>query len=178
MKKYLFIVLSLFSLFIKAQNTEWQTTSSVIKFKIKNAGFNVGGSFTGLSGKINFDATKSFGNAIDVSIDSKSVNTDNGSRDGHLKKEEYFSVDKFPKISMKSTVFSVEKDGKLKGYFKLTMKDKSKDFFIPFTFTEKDGKGLFSAKFSINRLDYGVGKSSMILSDKVDLTIDIVVTKK
>ncbi len=176
--KKIIIVLLLISGLMKSQNTEWQIASSSIKFKVKNAGFNVTGSFTGLTGKINFDAAKSYGNVIDVSIDSKSINTDNNSRDGHLKKEEYFNCEKFPKITMKSNVFSIEKDGKLKGYFKLTLKDKSKEFFIPFLFTEKDGKGIFSADFSINRLDYAVGKSSLMLSDNVNLIVEIVVVKK
>lgn len=176
---FAFIIILFTSLQISSQNNSaWSVVSSSVKFKIKNAGFGVDGSFTGLNANINFDASKSFGNIIEASIESKSMNTGNNSRDGHLKKEEYFDVEKFPKIAMKSTIFSLEKDGSFKGYFKLTMKDKSKDFFIPFTFTEKDGKGKFNAKFNINRLDYNVGKSSMIQSDNLILMIEINVIKK
>ena len=38
-------------------NPEWLVSSSSIKFKIKNAGFNVDGSFSGLTAKIFFDET-------------------------------------------------------------------------------------------------------------------------
>lgn len=173
-----FICLLLFSKSTIAQNTDWEVNSFNVKFKIKNAGLNVDGLFTGLVCKINFDDTKNYGNSIDASIDSKSVNTNNKSRDGHLKKAEYFDVDKFPKILMKATVFSKEKDGSYKGYFKITIKDKSKDMFIPFTFSEKDGKASFKGSFIINRLDFNVGESSMVLSNNVTLFLEVNTIKK
>jgi len=76
----------------KTQNTEWTVNSSTIKFKIKNAGFNVDGSFTGLTAKISFEADKAFGNSIDATINTNTINTGNGTRDKHLKKDEYFGV--------------------------------------------------------------------------------------
>lgn len=161
-----------------SQYPEWVATSSSVKFKIKNAGFNVDGVFSGLISKIQFDGSKSFGNLIEATIDANTVNTNSGGRDAHLKKPDYFNVSKFPKISMKATLITKEKDGTYKGYFKLTIKDKSKDFFIPFLFEEKDGKGTFTAKFTINRLDFNIGESSMILADTVIMSIEINVLKK
>lgn len=183
MKKILFITLSLLSLAFVAQTTstqsqEWVVSSSIIKFKIKNAGITVDGTFSGLNAKIFFDGSKSFGNSIDATIDSKTVNTNSGSRDGHLKKAEYFDVNTFPTINMKATLFAKEKDGSFKGYFKLTLKGKTKDVIIPFTFIEKDGKAILKGSFTINRLDYGVGESSMILSDNAKIMIELNVTKK
>lgn len=161
-----------------SQNSVWILTSASINFKIKNAGFDVGGKFSSPQVVIQFDGSKGFGNTIEASIDANSINTSNGTRDGHLKKEEYFDVIKFPKIKIKSSLFSKEKDGSFKGFFKLTIKDKSKDFFIPFTFSEKDGFGIFKASFTINRLDYGIGKSSMILSNQVNIFIELHVEKQ
>ncbi len=146
--------------------------SSAVKFKIKNAGFNVDGSFGKVSGTIKFDPNKSTGNIIDVSIDANSINTTNSSRDKHLRGSDYFDVSKFPKISMKATMFSKDKDGNLKGFFKLTLKDKTKDIVLPLTVTNANGKTTLKTIFSINRLDYGVGSSSMMLSNLVYLTIE------
>jgi len=172
------IFLTLTSLTYKAQNTEWTIVSSTVSFKIKNAGFTVDGKFGVLSGTIIFDAAKSYSNSIEASIDSKSINTGNGTRDGHLKKKEYFDVDAYPKIDMKATLFTKEKEGAFKGYFKLTLKNKTKDIVVPFSFTESDGKGLFKGTFTINRLDYGVGESSVIMSDNAIITIEVKVIKK
>lgn len=172
------IYLNLTGFTCKAQNTEWAVVSSSVSFKIKNAGFNVDGKFGALTATIVFDDTKISGNSIEATIDSKTINTGNGTRDGHLKKEEYFGVEKFPKIQMKATLFGKETNGTFRGYFKLKIKDKTKDVVVPFSFTQKDGKGMFKATFLINRLDYGVGESSMMLSDNATITIEVNVLKK
>ena len=156
-----------------AQNSNWILTSASINFKIKNAGFTVDGRFDSPQTTIQFDGSKGFGNIIEATIEAKSINTNIATRDGHLKKEEYFDVQKFPKIIMKATLFSKENGGGYKGFFKLTIKGNSKDFFVPFTFIEKDGIGAFKASFNINRLDYNIGKQSMILSNQVNISIDL-----
>lgn len=183
MKNIFFLALSLigFSFFSEApltDNQEWAVSSSTVKFKIKNAGFNVDGTFSGLTAKIFFDASKNYGNSIDASIESKTVNTGNGTRDGHLKKASYFDVAKFPSINMKATLFGKEANGSFRGYFKLTIKGITKDVLVPFTFTEKDGKAILKGSFTINRLDFGVGESSMILSNNATITIEVNAIKK
>jgi len=182
MNRLLLIVSITFLLLIclkfKAQNTEWNVVSSTITFKIKNAGFNTDGAFGAIKAKISFDATKSFSNSIDATIDTKSLNTGNSGKDSHLKKDEYFGVDKYPTITLKATTFAKQPDGSFKGYFKLTIKTTTKDIVLPFTFIEKEGKGKFLGKFTINRRDYGVGESSMILSDNATIFIEANVTKK
>src|SRR5688572_20187218 len=107
MKKIsLILFINFIVLISSAQNTEWAVTSSTVAFKIKNAGFMVDGVFGGLDAKINFDAAKSYSNSIESSIEVKTIDTDNGTRDKHLKKDDYFSVDKFPKIHLKASSFS------------------------------------------------------------------------
>jgi len=172
------VVLTLAGFASKSQNTEWSIVSSTVTFKIKNAGFTVDGKLGAVTGKIVFDAAKSYSNNIDVSIDSKSLNTNNSSRDGHLKKKEYFDVQTYPLINMKANLFGKEKDGTFKGYFKLSLKNTTKDLVIPFSFIETAGKATFKGIFTINRLDYGIGESSMILSDNTTITIQVNVVKK
>jgi len=172
------IFLTLTGFIYKAQNTEWIVVSSAVTFKIKNAGFNVDGKFGGVVAAIVFDETKTLGNSIEATIDAKTINTGNGTRDGHLKKEEYFGVDKYPKIQMKATSFEKQTNGTYKGNFKLTIKEETKDVAVPFTFTQNDGKGIFKTTFTIDRLDYGVGESSFILSDNATIKIEVNVIKK
>jgi len=174
----LIFLLTLTGFKYSSQNTEWTIVSSKVTFKIKNAGFTVDGKFGVVAGKIIFDGDKIDNNSIDANIDSKSINTGNDSRDGHLKKKEYFDVETFSKINMKATSFSKEKNGTFKGNFKLTLKSKSKDVIIPFSFTETDSKAVFKGIFTINRQDYGVGESSMILSDNATISMEINVIKK
>lgn len=70
---------------------------------------NVKGSFNTFQGTVDYDiATKTLKSA-EGSIDATSIDTNNGKRDGHLKTPDFFNVEKFPKMTFKST--SVEKTG-------------------------------------------------------------------
>lgn len=179
MKKILFTVLCLLLVLVSfAQTQQWVIVSSNITFKIKNAGFTVDGKFGGVTGSIQFDAAKTSGNKIEASIDANTIDTDNSTRNGHLKKEEYFFVDKFPKISMSAATITKEPNGQFKGLFTLTIKGISKIVPVLFSVIEKDGKATFTGSFTINRLDYTVGSSSFILSDNVTISLDVTCVKK
>jgi len=178
MRQILLVLLVFIGSNLFAQNTAWAVASSSVSFKIKNGGFNVDGKFGSATATIIFDETKTTGNIIDATIDAKTINTGNGIRDGHLKKEEYFDIEKYPKILMKATALTKESNGSFKGNFKLTLKNITKDIVVPFTFSQKDGKGVFKGNFTINRLDFGVGQSSMIMADKVTITMVLNVIKK
>ncbi|HKC66938.1 MAG TPA: YceI family protein [Bacteroidia bacterium] len=179
MKKIFFITLYLFFTIIGfGQNQQWSIVSSDVTFKIKNAGFTVNGKFGNVMGTIQFDPAKTSGNKIEASIDANTINTNNSTRDGHLKKEEYFSVDKFPKISMSTSTITKETDGKFKGLFTLTIKGISKIVPVLFMVTEQGEKEKFTGSFTINRLDYTIGSSSFILSDNLTVYIDITCVKK
>src|ERR1700759_4898972 len=79
---------------------------SAVQFKIKNLGFNVNGSFSGLQGNIQFDPAHPDQSLFDVSVDAASVNTDNSMRDEYLKKDSYFDVKTYPRIHFQSTKIS------------------------------------------------------------------------
>lgn len=172
------ILFLFFSFIVKSQNQAWLVTSSDISFKIKNAGFTVNGKFSGLAGSVFFDANKNAGNKIEVYLDANTINTGNTTRDSHLKKDEYFSIDKFPEIRMNASTFTREADGKFKGLFTLTLKGISKIIPVIFSYTEKDAKANFEGTFTINRLDYKIGSSSFILSDNVTIHINLACIKK
>ena len=151
--------------------------SAAVTFKIKNAGLNVDGSFTGLEAEIKFNQLKPEESTIKATVNSKSVNTGNDMRDEHIRKAEYFDVAKFPKITLQST--KIEKTGPItfKGTFNLTMKGVTKVVVIPFTFMKIPEKSEFKGSFQINRRDYGVGGNSISLSDNATINLSILVTE-
>ncbi len=156
---------------------EWKLLTYQVKFKIRNAGLNVDGVFTGLQTTIKFDPNAAAESYILASVESKTVNSDNSMRDNHLKKSDYFDVVKYPKITIESTGITLENAQHYKGVFKITIKNKTKELTIPFTFVEKDGKATFEGKFVINRKDFGIGGSSFILSDNVEIVVKLNVIK-
>ena len=136
---------------------------SAVKFKVKNFGINTEGSFSGVDGKIIFDPKDASKISFDVSIDAASVNTDNGMRDGHLKKETYFDVEKYPRIKFVSTSVSApDKSGHYKVTGKLTLKNNTKEISFTFIATPMGNDYIFNGEFTINRKDFDVGGSSTI----------------
>src|SRR6478609_1115178 len=102
---YFITIFFLVNAAIVSAQTKWTPVSSVISFKIKNAGIWVDGSFSGLTGTVLFDPEHLSHSSIEASVNAASINTGIELRNNHLKKEEYFNVEKFPRISMKSTSF-------------------------------------------------------------------------
>jgi polyisoprenoid-binding protein YceI len=96
------------------QNYTPTDAGSKVRFVIKNFGINTGGTFEGLTGTIIFDPANLAGASFNVSVDAKTVDTDLEARDNHLRKEEYFDVEKYPKLSFRSTkITTTNKEGYL-----------------------------------------------------------------
>ena len=151
---------------------------SKVHFVIKNFGINTGGSFDGLAGSITFDPANLSAASFNVSVDAKTVDTDIEARDNHLRKAEYFDVEKYPKISFRSTkITATNKDGYLYMFGVITIKNVSKEISFPFTQTSKDGGILFKGDFKLNRKEFGVGGSSFSLSDDVSIELSIFAKK-
>jgi polyisoprenoid-binding protein YceI len=167
-------------IFSSGQATAQQYTpadqGSSVSFKIKNFGFTVDGSLSGIKGTIVFDPNGLAGAAFDVTVDASTISTGNEMRDGHLKKEDYFDVEHYPLIHFVSThVTAAAKGG---GYLvsgKLTIKQQTKDISIPFVATTLGNDYIFKGDFTINRKDFDIGGSGTISNA---LTISVTVFAK
>ena len=173
MKKFiLYAVLALVAQRSLCQLTPVEKQSNV-EFKIKNFGFTVTGTFSGINGKILFDPKNLAACNFNVSVDANTVNTDNSLRDDHLRGETYFDVKKFPRISFVSTkITNSTKEGVLFVFGRLTIKNTTKDISFPFTATPANGGYTFKGSFTINRKDFGVGGTS-IISDDLTVNLDV-----
>lgn len=172
-------VLSLLVTIISFGQTYTPTDAgSKVHFVVKNFGINTGGSFDGLAGSITFDPADLSGSSFNVTVDAKTVDTDIEARDNHLRKAEYFDVEKYPKISFRSTkITATNKEGYLYMFGVITIKNVSKEISFPFTQTSKDGGILFKGDFKLNRREFGVGGSSFSLSDDVSIELSIFARK-
>ncbi|MFI5158297.1 MAG: YceI family protein [Sphingobacteriales bacterium] len=149
-----------------------QAVHASITFEIKNLGITTSGSIGGLQTKVHFDPSNLNASTLEASVDVNTINTDNSSRDEHLRSGDFFDVARFAKISLKSVNFKHKSGDNYIGRFTLTIKNISKQVDIPFTFLDKDNTLIFKGSFKLNRLDFGVGSKSMILSDEVTVNID------
>ena len=157
----------------QAQLTATDAGSNV-HFVIKNFGINTSGDIKGLKAVIKFDKSKPANSSFDGTVDVGTLNTDNGMRDGHLKKEDYFNAEKYPQIHIKSSKIEASSAANIFVFTgTLTIKSVTKPIRFNFTATPKASGYYFEGNFSINRLDYGVGGNSATMSDKVKLKLTV-----
>jgi len=146
---------------------------SKVHFVIKNLGFKTGGDFTGLKGVIKFDLASVQTWAFDVTVESSSINTDNDTRDGHLKKAEYFDVKKYPTIRMVSSKIETTGKGVYQFTGNVTIKGVTKAIQFPFTVNKSNGGYVFAGSFDLNRRDFGVGGSSVSMADNLKVSLSV-----
>lgn len=177
MKKIIFLFLiALFAASLAEAQYVPIDKGSTLTFKIGNFGFDVGGSFTGFKGSINFDPQNVTSSSFDVTINAATVNTDNNLRDEHLKGASYFDVKDYPVIRFVSSKIS-SSGNSFTAYGKLTLKGKTKDISIPFIATTGADNYQFKGSFKINRKDFGVGGTSTI-SNELEVSLNVLAKKQ
>ncbi len=174
----------LFSLFISIQTFSQKYTptdeGSKVHFTIKNFGIKTGGQLSGLKGEIYFFTTDLASCRFNVSVDPSTIDTDNESRDRHLKGSEYFDAEKYPAITITST--KIDKTNKTEDgfyYFNgtLAMHGITKPISFPFHIEKINDTYLFTGEFEINRMDFGVGDNSAVLGNTVNVSLSVLAKK-
>ena len=174
MKLFSICLALFFSTAVFAQSYTPKDAGSKVHFSIKNFGVATGGDFTGLSGSIKFDPNNLTTADFNVSVESKTVDTDMEARDKDLRKSNYFDVEKYPTLTFKSTkVTKTNKADYLYMFGNITIKGVTKEVKFPFKATAKDGGYLFEGSFKLNRRDFGVGGNSISLSDELTVTLSV-----
>lgn len=137
-----------------------------VSFEIVHLGLSkCEGRFNKFSGVVFHDAKDLTKSRVEFTIDAASIDTNSDPRDAHIRKAEYFDVEKHPTISFKST--KVEKKGSLYVVTgDLSMKGESKEISIPFKhvgpWKMNQGDpvtriGVMAEPIVIKRSDFGIG---------------------
>lgn len=171
MKKIFSLILICFSLTAAAQKGNWIVKNYTIGFKIKNAKLNVSGLFGGLKSNINFDPLNPLNGSFEGTIAVNTLKTGIDMRDKHLKKAEYFDVEKYPEITIKSTSITKVKENSYSAKCNLTMKGKTKEVLLPFTVVANGKTAELKGTITLNRLDFGLGSPSVIMANNVEISI-------
>jgi polyisoprenoid-binding protein YceI len=163
-KLFLFVLAASFSLATFAQ-TKWTVDPmhSFVNFSVKHSGISfVDGSFKKFDGEIMASKADLTDAKITFSADVSSINTGVDMRDNHLKSDDFFNAEKYPKMTFVSTSFKKVKGNLYALSGKLTIRDVTKDvkFNVVYGGTAKDQQGNTKAGFlattTINRLDYNI----------------------
>jgi len=178
MKNRIILALLLLNVAALSAQVRWKVKEDAaeVRFKIKNFGVWVEGTFGGLKADIVFEPSTADG-TISATIDAGTINTGIESRDKHLRSADYFETETYPGIALQSS--RLEKSANQYTFTgKLTIKSVGKAISFPFVFGEVDGKGVFRAEFEINRTDYGVGSGGGPMGETVKIILSVPVTRQ
>ena len=169
-----------------ATKTKWtlDPTHSENVFKVRHMMItNVKGEFRKFDASILTDGEDfSKSSLIDLTIDAGSIYTNDDSRDGHLKSEDFFDVEKFPTLTFEGRSLTKVQDDEYELSGILTIKGVSKDVRLKVEFggINKDPWGNEKAGFSItgkiNRKDFGLNWNAaletggVLVSDEVKIS--------
>lgn len=168
----LIAVVILFSAFTVNNSIAWQIADG---YSIKFEGTKVEGIFKTMTGDIHFDENNLDASKFSTSIDVASINTGNGMKNRHAKGKKWFDAKTYPAITFNSSKFA-KTDAGYEVTGTLEIHGTQKEITIPFTFSDNT----FLGKFSVSRLEYGVGTMkgmSKKVSDEINLEISVPVTK-
>ncbi|WP_066755581.1 YceI family protein [Crocinitomix algicola] len=162
--------------------TKWviDPAHSDVKFKVKHMMISsVTGQFESFDATVESSSDDFKDAKIDVAIDVASISTKNEDRDNHLKSDDFFNAETFPKMTFKANGFDGDK---LKG--ELSIRETTKEVVLDADFNgiAVDPYGQTKAGFElsgeINRKDFGLTWSAVteagniVVSDKIKLMID------
>jgi len=166
MKRVLSVITAFLTLTVGAvAQTTWlvDNVHSNVKFSVSHLIISeVEGSFKVYSGSLTFENPDLANAEVDFAVDVASINTDNVMRDGHLKSDDFFNAEQFPKMTFKGVTWKKLDDKRYELEGDLTIRDVAKrvTFAVVFGGTIKDPWGNMKAGFkattTINRFEYGL----------------------
>jgi polyisoprenoid-binding protein YceI len=165
-------------------------THSEIQFKVKHLVIStVTGNFKSFNGSLESEDDSFEGATVKFEADIDSITTNNEDRDGHLKSDDFFNAEEYPKLKFESTSFK-NTDGNnydLKG--NLTIRDITKEITLNVVHggTVDDPYGQTKAGFEINgdinRKEFGLKwnavteAGSVVVAEQVKLNLNVQVVE-
>lgn len=189
MKRTAFFVLLLFAVLFQsaasAATYEVDPDHSTVSFKVKHLFSKVQGEFRTFQGTIEYEPGKPETWQARGEIDAASIDTRVAERDKHLRTADFFEVEKYPKITFKTTKATPAGEGRatVGGFLTLHGVEKPVTLDVEIHGVGKDPWGNvragFTAKTTISRKDFGLAwnqaleTGGVLVGDEVDITLEI-----
>jgi polyisoprenoid-binding protein YceI len=157
---------------------------SLVEFKVRHiAVSNVTGRFNIFSGNIQTQQKDFYNAIVHFELDTNSLDTNNTVRDGHLKSDLFFNIEKFSKIVFDGVLQNIGDNFQLVG--DLTMLETTKSIQLNAELTgiglgrNGDSRAGFEISGKLNRKDYGLNFNlltdvgSLVVGEEIKLHFDI-----
>ena len=155
------------------------TSHSTVMFRIKHLDVSYAyGRFDSFEG--NFVLSEEKGKSVlNATVLSKSVNTNDKKRDGHLSSPDFLNVKQYPEISFESKSFTKTGETAYEVAGTLNLHGESKEIKVPMTFVgARDAGARFGFRaglegsFKVNRRDFGMDTyPDDVLGNEITMTL-------
>ena len=150
--------------------------AGTLEFSGVQAGAKFTGTFNNFHVKLDFDTAKPQTGSLDVTIETSSVNTQDGERDQVLKSPDFFWVEKHPQAIFHATRFERAGAG-WRATGDLTIRGMKKTVPVSFTLAPAGAVTVMKGSASLKRLAFGLGQgdwaSTEWVGDDVDVRFDL-----
>lgn len=152
--------------------------SSVV-FNVRHFLAKVPGTFAKFGGTLTINRDNFEQNTITATVELAGLDTKNDARNQHLLSGDFFFAEKFPRATFTSKSWKKSGHDTYTVRGDLTIRDQTREIMLEVKFLGfADGqKGArlsgWEAVTTIDRTDFGVGKSEKSIADEVELTINI-----
>jgi polyisoprenoid-binding protein YceI len=164
---------------------------SDITFKVKHLMIStVTGIFKKFDATLEIDETDFTNAKVTFEADVTSIDTKNEQRDAHLKSDDFFNAETYPKLTFKSTRIDRKSDGEFILHGDFTIRDVTKpiELKVEYNGSTKDPWGMermgFEVVGKINRHDYNLRWSAvteaggLVVADDVKLVMSVEMIKQ
>jgi polyisoprenoid-binding protein YceI len=154
-------------------------------FQVRHLVTKVRGHFTDFAGTIEFNDDAPEQSSVSFTIEAASIDTKTADRDAHLRSEDFFFVDKHPKITFVSSNIAKKGDDDYGVRGTLTIRGVAKEVSLPVTFLGHamdpwgNARLGFEAETTINRKDFGLvwnaalETGGFLVGDEVKISLQI-----
>ncbi len=150
----------------------------------------VHGTFTDFAGEVDLDEADPTRSSATFRIDAASVDTSFAARDNHLRSADFFDVERFPEILVRSTEVRAKRNGEYAVTAGVTIRDitRSVAFDVEFLgfFVGMDGSrhAGFTARARVNRKDWGLDwnvaleAGGWLVGDEIKLEVEVALVER
>ena len=184
MKYFKIAVLLFIAVSVNLAQTSWRLDKAHTKIVFSATHLvisHVEGRFDSFDAKVITEGDNFENASIEFSADVNSINTDNEKRDKHLKSDDFFNAEKFPKMTFKKKSFNKIHDNNYKLVGDLTIRDITKEVTLNAKLNGiiKDPWGNTRAGFTVsgvvNRFDFGLKWNAMLQAGGLVVGKDIII---
>jgi polyisoprenoid-binding protein YceI len=173
------------ALFTTAHAAEYGTlvpAQSQVIFTSKQMNVPVDGKFGKFSAVLNFDPAKPAAAKAQIDIDLTSIDAGSAEANSEVAGKGWFDVKTYPTARFVSSSVASLGGGRYEAHGQLSLKGKTRDATIGFTFSTSGNNGVFDGTLTLMRTQFGIGDGAWgdtsVVADAVPIKFHLVASPK